>query len=81
MGIELVPVTSAPKEFEVRYYKDAEAPGAQRIVGIMDNAGVQAKLVDLNLETNPRVRRNHFEVWCPANARAHKLRPIVSPPS
>jgi hypothetical protein len=80
VGVELVPTTSAPDVFEVRYYKKAEEPGAQRILTVMENSGVpQTKLVYLNLENNTRVRRNHFEVWCPANARQHKLRPIAPP--
>jgi hypothetical protein len=80
VGVELVPNTSAPDQFEVRYYKKAEEPGAQRILTVMENSGVQAKPVYLNLENDTRVRRNHFEIWCPANARQFKLRPIAPPP-
>jgi hypothetical protein len=80
VGIELVPTTSAPDKFEVRYYKQAEEPGAQRILTIMENSGAPAQPVYLNLETNTRVRQNHFEIWCPVNARANKLRPIAPPP-
>lgn len=77
VGIELVPSAAALQEFEVRYYKKAEEAGAQRVVSVMETAGVQAKPVYLNLENNTRVRRNHFEIWCPANARQHKLRAIA----
>jgi hypothetical protein len=76
-----VPITSASGQFEVRYYKKAEEPGAQRMLTVMENSGVQAKPVYLNLENNTRVRRNHFEIWCPANARQHKLRPLAKPPT
>jgi hypothetical protein len=79
VGIELVPSAAALQQFEVRYYKKAEEPGAQRILSVMETSGVQAKPVYLNLEDNARVRRNHFEIWCPVNARQHKLRPIATP--
>ncbi len=77
VGIELVTSAAALRQFEVRYYKKAEEPGAQRIVGVMERSGVPANPVYLNLENNTRVRRNHFEIWCPANARQHKLRAIT----
>lgn len=79
VGIELVPVTSAPTRFQVRYYKQAEVSGAERILAVMQNAGVEAQIVNLKLEGNTRVRQNHFEIWCPVNARQVKLRPIASP--
>jgi hypothetical protein len=75
VGIEYVTLSAPLKQFEVRYYKKAEEEGASRIVAIMKEAGVPAELKYLNLETNTRVRANHFEVWCPPNARATKLRP------
>ena len=64
----------------MRYYKNAEAPGAQRIVNIMENAGVQARSVDLNLENNTRVRRNHFEVLVPRQRAPVQAPPIAPPP-
>ena len=76
VGIEYVPAAKGLGQFEVRYYKKAEEAGATRIVEIMKAAGVDARLVYLNLENNKRVRDNHYEVWCPPNARAHKLRPL-----
>jgi hypothetical protein len=75
VGIEQVPAAAALRRFEVRYYKNAEEPGAQRIVTVLEKAGVPATKVYLNLETNTRVRGNHFEIWCPKNARQHKLLP------
>jgi len=78
VGIEYVPNAGPLRRFEVRYYKKAEEDGARRIVGIMRDAGVTAELVYLNLENNRRVRDNHFEIWCPANARASKLRPLAT---
>jgi len=59
----------------VRYYKKAEEAGALRIQGVLEAAGVPSTTVYLNLENNTRVRGNHFEIWCPANARQFKLRP------
>jgi hypothetical protein len=81
VGIEYVKDSARLGRFEVRYYKKAEEAGASRIVEIMRDAGVTAELKYLNLETNTRVRANHFEVWCPPNARATKLRPLSQPGS
>jgi hypothetical protein len=78
VGIEYVPNARPQSTFDVRYYKQAEEDGARRIVGIMKEAGVDAELKYLNLEANTRVRANHFEIWCPPNARATKLRPLTS---
>jgi hypothetical protein len=81
VGIEYVKNAAPQSGFDVRYYKKAEEEGAKRIVRIMQDAGVTAELKYLNLEANSRVRANHFEIWCPPNARAHKLRPPAQPPS
>lgn len=78
VGIEQVPRAAALRGFEVRYYKKAEEPGATRILAVLETAGVPAVPVYLNLENNTRVRGNHFEIWCPANARQHKLRAPAS---
>jgi hypothetical protein len=32
--------------------------------------------VYLNLEASTRVRANHYELWCPPNARQFKLPPL-----
>jgi uncharacterized protein YoxC len=79
VGIEYVKNAAPQSVFEVRYYKKAEEEGALRIISIMADAGVPAQAKYLNLETNTRVRANHFEIWCPPNARATKLRPLVPP--
>lgn len=78
-GIEHVPRAKALRRFEVRYYKQAEEPGAERIVKVLAAAGVPASKVYLNLESNTRVRANHYEIWCPENARRFKLTPLPSP--
>jgi hypothetical protein len=76
LGIERVPGAAALKQFEVRYYKKAEEDGAKRILSILDNFGVPAVPVYLNLENDTRVRTNHFEIWCPDDARRFKLAPL-----
>jgi uncharacterized protein YoxC len=76
VGIEHTPRAAGLRQFEVRFYKKAEEPGAQRILGVLESVGVPAVTKYLNLETNTRVRGNHFEIWCPANARQHKLQPL-----
>jgi hypothetical protein len=81
VGIEHIHKPVDLKRFEVRYYKKAEEQGARRILSVLENAGVPATPVYLNLENNTRVRRNHYEIWCPNNARSFKLRPMAPPPS
>lgn len=76
LGIERVPAAAALKQFEVRYYKRAEEDGAKRILTILENFGVPAVPVYLNLENDTRVRTNHFEIWCPEDARRFKLAPL-----
>lgn len=76
VGIEHVPRAASLRRFEVRYYKTAEQAGAQKIVSALEEVGIPASLVYLNLETNTRVRANHYELWCPPNARRFKLPPL-----
>jgi hypothetical protein len=78
IGVAHVPRAASLQRFEVRYYKKEEEAGARRILTVLESAGVPAAPVYLNLESNTRVRANHFEIWCPANARAFKLRPLNS---
>ncbi len=78
VGIEHVPRAAALRRFEVRYYKQAEEAGAQRIVKVLEEVGVPASVVYLNLEGNTRVRANHYEIWCPENARRFKLAPLAA---
>lgn len=78
VGIDHVPRAAGLQRFEVRYYKKAEEAGAQRIVNVLEEVGVPASPVYLNLEGNTRVRANHYEIWCPANARQFKLKPLAA---
>lgn len=78
VGIEHVPRAAALRRFEVRYYKQAEEAGAQRIARVLADVGVPASVVYLNLEGNTRVRANHYEIWCPENARRFKLAPLAA---
>lgn len=76
VGIEHTPRAAGLRQFEVRYYKKVEQPGAEKILAVLGSVGVPAATKYLNLETDTRVRGNHFEIWCPANARQHKLPPM-----
>jgi hypothetical protein len=78
VGIEHTPRAAGLRQFEVRYYKDSEQAGAERIRQVLERAGVPAITRDLNLDSNTRVRANHFEIWCPANARRFKLQPAAA---
>jgi hypothetical protein len=75
LGVEYVPKAAGLKMTDVRYYKEAEEPGAARIAQILKAAGVDAQLNHLNMEDNARVRPNHFEVWFAAGARATPAAP------
>ncbi|CAN5791750.1 hypothetical protein BH24ACI4_BH24ACI4_31210 [soil metagenome] len=79
LGIEMVPAAQNLTRFEVRYYKKAEEPVARRLVEVLEAVNVPAVAVYLNLETNTRVRQNHYEIWCPPNARTFKLPPLPVP--
>jgi hypothetical protein len=76
LGIENVPAAANLTRFEVRYYKKTEQAVAERLVSEMARVNVPAVPVYLNLETNTKVRPNHYEIWCPPNARAFKLAPL-----
>ncbi len=75
----MVPAAQNLTRFEVRYYKKAEEPVARRLVEVLEAVNVPAVAVYLNLETNTRVRQNHYEIWCPPNARTFKLPPLPVP--
>ena len=76
LGIENVPAAADLTRFEVRYYKQTERAVAERLVSEMAKVNVPAVPVYLNLETNTTVRPNHYEIWCPPNARAFRLPPL-----
>jgi uncharacterized protein YoxC len=69
-GIEYVPRAAALKRSDVRYYKKAEEPGAQKIVELLKSAGVDPALIYLkDQEFSTKVRPNHYEVWFAAGSR------------
>lgn len=68
-GVELVTEAANLKSTEVRYYKEAEKEGADKIVAILKVAGVDAHAKNIHQENNRRVRPNHFEVWFVAGSR------------
>jgi len=73
IGVEYVAKSAGLKRTDVRYYKKSERAGAETIVALLKDAGVDASLIYLNQESNTKVRPNHFEVWFAAGAR--ELRP------
>jgi hypothetical protein len=63
LGIEYVPRATGLKTTEVRYYSQADAAEAQKILGVLKDAGEKSAQVQyLGLESST-VRPNHFEVW------------------
>jgi hypothetical protein len=70
MGVEYVPKAARLKNTEVRYYKKADEPGAERLLEAIHTAGAKsAVLLYLGLENDTRVRPNHYEVWFAAQNR------------
>ena len=74
LGVEYVPKSAGLKRTDVRYYKTSERAGAETIVALLKDAGVDASLIYLNQEGNTKVRPNHFEVWFAAGARGIRSR-------
>lgn len=66
-GIQRVNV--APSSTELRFFKTNERGEAERIVGILKSAGVDARISDLSDRFNESsaIRQNHFELWFAAN--------------
>lgn len=75
-GIELVAgLRTGLRSNQVRYYKAAERPGAQRIADRLQALGIETELVHLEkYEHSTAVRANHFEVWFKAGVRETALR-------
>ncbi len=65
LGIEYVPTAAGLKMTEVRYYSEADEPEAQKILGVLKDAGEKSARVQylVGLENSTKARPNHFEVW------------------
>jgi hypothetical protein len=62
-GVERVG-TKAPKTTQLRYFRKAEEGEAQRILGILQSAGVAASLQYINgYEGSESIKPMHFEFW------------------
>lgn len=68
-GVEYVPKAVGLKATDVRYYKEAERDGADRIVKLLKAEGVDASSTYLRQEQNTKVRPNHFEIWFAKGSR------------
>ncbi|WP_353063819.1 hypothetical protein RBB77_21555 [Tunturibacter psychrotolerans] len=65
LGIQYVPVAAGLTKTDVRYYRRADEPEAQKIVDLLKSAGA-APIAPKYLpgyEDSTKVRQNHFEVW------------------
>lgn len=72
LGTEMVAKGNKPNKTEVRYYKAADEPEARRLLSALRaNGEPEARLNYLALETNSKVRPNHFEVWLSAASGTH----------
>lgn len=64
IGVEHVRNAAPLRNTELRYYKRADEPDAQRLLQALRAAGEpNAVLLYLGLENNTRVRPRHYEVW------------------
>lgn len=65
---------------ELRYYKKADEPDAQRLLQALRAAGEpNTVLLYLGLESNTRVRPRHYEVWFAAGAGQASRTPAGAP--
>lgn len=59
---------TAPRRAEVRYYRDDEKAGAENIVSIIQQSGIEAVPPPLRIPGVGRgTRPGHYEVWLPRN--------------
>lgn len=72
LGVEYVQRSARLRNTELRYYKRADAPDAQRLLAALREIGEDSTaLLYLGLENNTRVRPRHYEVWfAPGAGRA-----------
>jgi hypothetical protein len=69
LGVEHVRNAAPLRNTELRYYKRADEPDAQRLLQALRVAGEpNAVLLYLGLENNTRVRPRHYEIWFAAGA-------------
>lgn len=74
VGIEWVKGNTTLNATEVRYYKQADADTATKIVGILQAGGIKfvRPLYLKRYETSTAVRARHFEVWFPPRPTERK---------
>ena len=78
LGVEYVRNAPRLRTTELRYYKKADEPDAQRLLEALRAAGEpDARLVYLGLENSTRVRPRHYEVWFAAGAGQGARRPVT----
>jgi arginine utilization protein RocB len=65
LGIEYVPQAARLTETDVRYYRKADEPEAQKIADVLKDAGVASTQLKYlkGYENSTKIRPNHFEVW------------------
>ena len=72
LGIQYVPKAAGLTKTDVRYYRKADAPEAQKIVDLLKAAGaapVPPKYLE-GYEDSTTIRPNHYEIWL-ANGIGH----------
>lgn len=81
LGTEYVARAPRLRNTELRYYKKADEPDAQRLLQALRAAGEEsAVLLYLGLENNTRVRPRHYEVWFAAGAGQPTRQPVRRAP-
>ncbi len=80
LGIQYVSSAAALTTSDVRYYRKADLPEAQKIVDLLKSAGVATvppKYLS-GYEDSTKIRPNHYEVWL-ANGIGHANTPATPP--
>jgi len=69
LAVEYVSKAAGLKQTQVRYYKKAEEPEAERIRDLLKQSGETGAItVYLKQDNNTKVRPNRFEVWFASHA-------------
>jgi hypothetical protein len=80
LSVEHVRNAPALRNTELRYYKRADEPDAQRLLRALRASGeTNAVLLYLGLENNTRVRPRHYEIWFAADAGQAGRPPAAAP--
>jgi hypothetical protein len=78
LGIQYAPKAAGLKTSDVRYYRKVDEAEAQKILGVLKDAGEESPRLQYlpGFEDSTTVRPNHFEVWLASQTSISS--PVVS---